>query len=116
MSADLDIIKQKLRQFAHERQWDKYHSPKNIAMALTVEAAELQEIFQWMTEQESTRLDTRKLQAVKHEIADVFLYLLTISRVLDIDILEAAAEKLALNEIKYPLDKARGDAKKYTEL
>ncbi len=116
MAADLDHIQQKLRQFAHERQWDNYHSPKNIAMALTVEAAELQEIFQWMTEEESLHLNTHKLQAVKHEIADVFLYLLTISRVLDIDILEAAAEKLALNEIKYPLGKARGNAKKYTEL
>ncbi len=116
MANDLDHIKQKLRQFAHDREWDNYHSPKNIAMALTVEAAELQEIFQWMTEEESLRLNKQKLQAVKHEIADVFLYLLTISRVLDIDILEAAAEKLALNEIKYPLDKARGNAKKYTEL
>ena len=116
MAADFDHIKQKLKQFAHDREWDNYHSPKNIAMALTVEAAELQEIFQWMTEEESLRLNKQKLQAVKHEIADVFLYLLTISRVLNIDILEAAAEKLALNEIKYPLDKARGNAKKYTEL
>lgn len=116
MAADLDHIKQKLAQFAHDRKWDNYHSPKNIAMALTVEAAELQEIFQWMTEEESLQLNKQKLQAAKHEIADVFLYLLTISRALNIDILEAAAEKLALNEIKYPLDKARGNAKKYTEL
>ncbi|NLY63440.1 MAG: nucleotide pyrophosphohydrolase [Alcaligenaceae bacterium] len=116
MPQDLDSIKEALRKFAHDRQWDKYHSPKNIAMALTVEAAELQEIFQWMSEEESASPDSDTLQAIKHEIADVFLYLLTISRVLNIDILDAATEKLALNAIKYPLDKSRGNATKYTKL
>ena len=103
MKPTLSSIEKQLLDFAKARDWDQYHSPKNIAMALSVEAAELVEIFQWKTEAQSASLDERDLQAARHEIADVLLYLLTISRVLGIDILQAAQEKLELNAQKYPL-------------
>ena len=116
MKPTLASIQAQLETFAREREWDKFHSPKNIAMALSVEAAELVEIFQWMTEEESSRLDAKRRCAAEHEIADVLLYLLTISRVLNIDILEAVQEKLRLNAEKYPLAASRGHARKYNEL
>ncbi|AHG62921.1 nucleotide pyrophosphohydrolase [Advenella mimigardefordensis] len=112
----LTSIQTQLEAFAKAREWDLYHSPKNIAMALTVEAAELLEIFQWKTQAESATLNERDQLAARHEIADVLLYLLTISRVLNIDILQAAQEKLELNARKYPVEKSKGNAKKYDQL
>ncbi len=116
MKPTLSSIEKQLLDFAKARDWDQYHSPKNIAMALSVEAAELVEIFQWKTEAQSATLNEQDLQAARHEIADVFLYLLTISRVLDIDILGAAQEKLELNGQKYPVEKSKGNALKYGQL
>ena len=116
MKPTLSSIEKQLHDFAQARNWDQYHSPKNIAMALSVEAAELVEIFQWKTEAESATLNEQDLRAARHEIADVFLYLLTISRVLGIDILGAAQEKLKLNGQKYPLEKSKGNALKYDQL
>jgi NTP pyrophosphatase (non-canonical NTP hydrolase) len=116
MKPTLTAICEQLEAFAKARDWDQYHSPKNIAMALSVEAAELVEIFQWKTEAESATLNEQDQLAARHEIADVLLYLLTISRVLNIDILQAAQEKLELNAQKYPVKKSKGGANKYDKL
>ena len=104
-----------LRKFARERDWEQFHSPKNLAMALSVETAELVEHFQWLTQAESNRLDPAKLAEIKEEIADVMIYLTRLADRLGIDPLEAAEEKMRLNEKKYPVEKARGNAVKYTE-
>lgn len=104
-----------LRQFADERDWDQFHSPKNLSMALAVEASELLEIFQWMSEAESLSPDADTRQRISDELADVFVYCLLMSNKLDIDLLQAANNKLKQNADKYPADKVRGSAKKYTE-
>jgi dCTP diphosphatase len=112
----LDQLAQQLRQFVQERDWDQFHSPKNLAMALTVEAAELQELFQWLTEEQSKRPAPETLEAVKDELADVFLYTLRMAQVLGVDLLEAAEAKMVKNVRKYPVEKARGNSKKYDRL
>jgi NTP pyrophosphatase (non-canonical NTP hydrolase) len=112
----LDELVQRLRGFAAERDWDQFHSPKNLATALVVEAGELLEQFQWLTEEQSERIDETTKAAVAREIADVFLYLLRLSDKLGIDLLSAASDKIDLNAKKYPVEKARGTSKKYTEL
>lgn len=106
----------RLREFAAERDWDQFHSPKNLAMALSVEASELMEHFQWLTEAQSSALPPEKLQQVREEIGDVLIYLTRLADKLGIDPAEAAFEKLEVNRDKYPADKVRGSAKKYTEL
>ena len=113
---DLDELREQLRKFAAARDWDQFHSPKNLAMALSAEAGELLEVFQWLTEEQSRRLTTEGHAAASEEIADVLLYLIRLGDQLGIDPLAAAQRKLAANELKYPADKARGNAKKYTEL
>ena len=105
-----------LREFAVERDWEQFHSPKNLAMALTVEAAELQEHFQWLTEMESVNPSPEKMQKIEEEIGDVLIYLTRFADKLGIDPLDAAYKKLEINRQKYPGEKARGSAKKYTEL
>jgi NTP pyrophosphatase (non-canonical NTP hydrolase) len=105
-----------LRTFASERDWDQFHSPKNLAMALAVEASEIMEHFQWLTEEQSADLTPEKLQQVREEIGDVLIYLVRLADRLGIDPLGAAREKIEVNRTKYPADKARGTAKKYTEL
>jgi dCTP diphosphatase len=111
----LHALTEQVRIFADERDWDKFHSPKNLSMALIAEAAELLEHFQWVTEAQSCTLDPATLQEVKHEVADVFIYLVRLADRLNIDLMAAAGEKLALNRAKYPADKVRGDARKYTD-
>ena len=106
---------QKLRNFAKEREWEQFHSPKNLAMALSVEVAEIVEIFQWLTQEESKNLRPDVLQKVKEEIGDVKIFLTNLADKLGIDLLAAAMEKIEVNERKYPVDKAKGSAKKYTE-
>lgn len=106
----------KLRTFAEERDWEQFHSPKNLSMALAVEAAELLEHFQWLTEEESLRLPAERLEKVREELADVFIYLMRIADRLGVDLVEAAREKVAKNAVKYPVAKSRGHKKKYTEL
>ncbi|MCZ8130906.1 MAG: nucleotide pyrophosphohydrolase [Steroidobacteraceae bacterium] len=113
---DLVELRDAMRDFATARDWDRFHSPKNLAAALSVEAAELLEHFQWLTEQESRELDAAKRAAVAHELADVLLYLVRLADRLDVDLLDAARRKLVLNAEKYPVEKARGSARKYTEL
>lgn len=112
----LSDLRDSLRGFAAERDWDQYHSPKNLAAALVVEAGELLEHFQWLTEEESKSLTTKKLAEVREEIADVFNYLVRLADRLDIDLLEAAREKIEKNALKYPVKKSRGSSRKYTEL
>lgn len=111
--ADLRL---KLRRFAAERDWDQFHSPKNLAMALSVEAAELLEHFQWLSDAASATLEPETRAKVSEELADVLLYLVRLADKLDVDLAVAASEKLKLNASKYPADKARGNSKKYSEL
>jgi len=109
-------LAQRLQQFADARDWGPFHSPKNLASALIVEAGELLEHFQWMTEAQSRNLDADKKQAVAHEMADVLLYLVQLSSALGVDLMAAAREKMAINESRYPVDQARGSSRKYDEL
>jgi len=111
----LDKLKLKLRTFAKQRDWDKYHSPKNLSMALVVEAGELLEHFQWMTEQQSKKLDRKTLCAVEQEIADIQIYLVRLADKVGIDVAKAVEKKMRLNKSRYPARLVRGSAKKYTE-
>jgi dCTP diphosphatase len=113
--ARLAALLERIRAFAAERDWDRFHSPKNLSMALAAEAGELLEHFQWLTEEQSAALDPEKLAQVRHELADVLIYLLRLADKLGVDLLEAADEKIELNALKYPADRVRGDARKYTE-
>ena len=106
---------QKLRDFAKERDWDQFHSPKNLSMALSVEIAEIVEHFQWATEKESFELNPDKLEKVKDETGDILIYLVRLADKLGIDPIEAAKEKLEKNKQKYPVDKVKGKANKYTD-
>ena len=109
-------LRDALRKFADERDWDQFHSPKNLASALAVEAAELLERFQWLTEDESRKLPPAELAKVREEMADVLNYLVRLADKLDVNLLEAARDKIKVNAAKYPADKARGSARKYSEL
>ena len=115
MSDALGALQQRVAAFAAARDWEPFHSPKNLAMALSVEAAELVEEFQWLTEQQSRALDADRRERVRLELADVFIYLLRLSDKLDIELLSAAQEKIVLNERKYPVERVRGDSRKYDE-
>jgi dCTP diphosphatase len=112
----LQCLREALRQFAFERDWDQFHFPKNLAIALSVEAAELLEHFQWMPEADSAALDEPTRAKVREEMADVLLYLIRLADKLNIDLPGAAVEKMRVNAAKYPVDKSRGTSKKYTEL
>ncbi len=112
---DLTSLRDDLRKFAAERDWDQFHTPKNLATALSIEASELLEPFQWLKTGEAGELDERKTLAIRHELADVLMYLVRLADKLDVDLMTAAAEKLALNHDKYPADRVRGDARKYSE-
>jgi dCTP diphosphatase len=112
----LTQLRDALRQFAAERDWDQFHSPKNLAAALAVEAAELLERFQWLTEDESRQLSSADLVRVREEMADVLNYLVRLADKLDVDLLDAARDKIKLNALKYPADKSRGSARKYSEI
>ena len=112
---DLDQLRDRLRRFVAERDWDQFHSPKNLAMALIAEAAELVEQFQWLTEQESANLTPERKAPVADELADVLVYLVRIADKLDIDLLAAVAAKMERNEAKYPAALVKGSARKYTE-
>ena len=111
---DLIALKQQLADFAQARDWDQFHSPKNLAMALNVEAAELLEHFQWLTEQQSAALDEQVLEQVAAELADIQIYLVRLSDKLGVDLAEAVQTKMRSNAEKYPADRVRGSAAKYT--
>lgn len=112
---DLEVLTDTLRRFAAERDWDKFHSPKNLSMALVVEAAELVELFQWLTEKQSSQLPPDKLSEVEREMADIFIYLIRLADKLDVNLVKAAEQKIKDNEKKYPVEFAWGSSKKYTE-
>lgn len=113
---ELEELRDRLRDFTKARDWDQFHSPKNLSMALAGEAAEILEIFQWLTEEQSRDLPAEARAQARDEIADVLLYLIRLADQLGIDPAAEARRKLVDNDRKYPADKARGNAKKYTEL
>lgn len=109
---DLLMLRDRLRAFAAERDWEQFHSPKNLSMALMVEVAELMEHFQWLTEAESSQLPAESKLAVSEELADILLYLVRLSDRLEVDLRAAALHKLEKNAAKYPAEQVRGSAKK----
>lgn len=115
---DLDSLMSELKTFAEERDWDQFHSVKNLSMALSVEASELLEIFQWLSEEQSNnaKFDPKLKQKASEEVADIFVYLLRVAGKLDIDLNEAVRAKLKKNAEKYPVDLSKGNSKKYTDL
>ena len=115
---DIKKVQLRLRKFAEQRDWDQFHSPKNLSMALVGEAAELLEIFQWITEEQSKKIAKSKedKKLIEEEIADIFIYLVKLADKLDIDIENSVKEKIRLNEKKYPIEKAKGKHTKYTKL
>jgi NTP pyrophosphatase (non-canonical NTP hydrolase) len=115
MPDSLDQLNARLLEFARERDWEQFHSPKNLAMALAGEAGELLEHFQWLSEQQSLELSAEKKQQVAHELADILNYLVRLAERLDIDLLAAADEKIAINAARYPANKVRGDARRASE-
>ena len=112
---EIEKLQQRLQAFADQRDWNQFHSPKNLSMALIVEAAELAEHFQWLTQEQSFELPADKLEKVGEEMADIYVYLVRLSAQLGIDLPAAVDRKIALNEEKYPADRVRGSAKKYNE-
>ena len=112
---DFNTLRDRLKAFAQERDWEQFHSPKNLAMALIVEAAELLEHFQWLTLEQSESLSGDKRREVELEMADIFIYLMRLSERLDVNLLEVVEDKIKMNEEKYPADVVRGSAKKYSE-
>ena len=113
---NLDPLRDALRAFTTARDWDRFHSPKNLAMALSVEVAELLEVFQWMTDADSRNIQSAAKAAASEEVADVLLYLILLSDALGIDPVVAAERKMIANALKYPVEKARGTSAKYTRL
>jgi dCTP diphosphatase len=109
-------LREELRKFAADRDWEQFHTPKNLAIALSVEAGELLEHFQWLTAEQSAQLSDAELAKVRLELADVLLYLVSLSDKLGVDLVTVAREKLEINAKKYPVELAKGSAKKYTEL
>ncbi len=114
-SDNLTQLTAQVRHFADERDWQQFHSPKNLASALIVEAGELLEHFQWLGEAESEALDEAKRGNVELEMADVLIYLVRLADRLDIDLIEAAAKKLVINSQKYPVEQSKGSNRKYTD-
>lgn len=112
---NLEQLRQRLAQFAAVRNWDQFHSPKNLSMALIAETAELVEHFQWLTEAQSSQLSPEKQHEVSHELADILIYLIRIADKLDVDLIAAAESKILLNENRYPIDKVKGDARRASE-
>ncbi len=111
----IQALQQLLANFAAARDWDQFHSPKNLSMALAGEAGELLEHFQWLTEEQSQSLDDDKREKVAFEMADILIYLLRLGTKLDVDVVDAAFRKMAINETRFPADKVRGDARRASE-
>jgi len=109
----INDLKEELRSFAKQRDWDQFHSVKNLLLALTGEVGELAEVFQWLTDQEIKNLSSSDKERAIEEIADVFLYLIRLSDKLEIDLITSAQKKLKLNAEKYPVSHSKGNATKY---
>ena len=116
MTSEIKQLQNQLAQFASDRNWEQFHTPKNLAMALSGEVGELTEIFQWLTPEQSRQLPADKQAHLEEEIADVLMYLLRLADKCDIDVMQACQKKLDKNRQKYPVDKCFGSAKKYNEL
>jgi NTP pyrophosphatase (non-canonical NTP hydrolase) len=114
--ADFYPIQKKIITFRNERDWAQFHDPKNLAEALSIEAGELLENFLWKTTEQSRNLSAEELKNVKEELADIFIFLTYLSEEYKIDLLKEVEKKIAVNETKYPVEKAKGSAKKYTSL
>jgi NTP pyrophosphatase (non-canonical NTP hydrolase) len=112
----IEDLRRRLAEFAAARDWDQYHSPKNLAMALAGEAGELLEHFQWLTEAQSRDLDPQRRREVALELADILIYLVRLADKLEVDLVRAAGDKIAINENRYPVDRARGRAARAAEL
>lgn len=112
----LEQLKQKLLEFAREREWEQFQSPKNLCMALCGEMGELAECFQWLSEEESRSLDAEQRARVADELADLQLYLILLAARLDMDLIAEAERKMRVNAEKYPVEQSRGKAVKYTDL
>lgn len=108
-------LNRKLAEFAQVRDWEQFHSPKNLSMALVAEVAELIEHFQWLTEKDSESLPPEKLEEVRMELADIQIYLMRIAERLGVDLLAATEEKIRINERRYPVEKVKGSAKRASE-
>ncbi|MES9860355.1 MAG: nucleotide pyrophosphohydrolase [Candidatus Thiodiazotropha sp. LLP2] len=116
MSQDsLDNLNKRLKAFAQSRDWEQFHNPKNLAMAMIAECAELVEHFQWLTPEQSMDLSEEKHEEVALEMADILIYLIRSAERLDIDLIQAAERKIAINEARYPEEKVRGDARRASE-
>lgn len=111
----LEQLRQRLAKFAVVRDWNQFHSPKNLSMALIAEAAELVEHFQWLTQEQSEQLPPDKLKAVSYELADVLIYLIRIADKLNVDLIAAAFAKIEINETRYPVKQVKGDARRADE-
>ena len=109
-------LQQSIEQFSLDRDWDQFHSPKNLSMALNVEAGELLECFQWLSEEQSKNLTDGQLSEVSDELADVFIYLIRLADKLNINLIEAANNKITKNDEKYPIEKSKGNSTKYDKL
>ena len=112
---DLDKYKAKIREFANERDWDQFHDPKNLAMALSAEIGELLDIFQWLTSDQSKNLSDKDVKLAKQELGDIMIYLIRLSDKLGIDLEEAVIDKMKINEEKYPIDLSKGNSTKYNK-
>jgi NTP pyrophosphatase (non-canonical NTP hydrolase) len=115
MTHSFDELCRQLAEFAKVRDWEQFHSPKNLSMALIAEAAELIEHFQWLTEEQSENLSPEKLEEVRMEMADIQIYLMRLAERLGVDLISAAREKMALNEERYPAEKVKGSARRASE-
>lgn len=115
MSDSIQELNERLLRFARERDWEQFHSPKNLSMALAGEAGELLEHFQWITEEQSQNLDEDMKEAVALEMADIFIYLVRMAERLDINLLDAAWQKISINEKRYPVEQVKGDARRAEE-
>ena len=113
--SELEKTRLRISQFAADRDWDQFHSPKNLSMALAAESGELLEQFQWLTEEQSKNLSSEKLHSIEEELADIQIYLIRLADKLNINLIDAVHKKIEVNERKYPADKVKGSAKKYDE-
>ena len=116
MDKSFEYLYEKIMKFRNDRDWEKYHDPKNLSQAISIEAAELQETFLWKSNDQARNLNEKEIQKVKEELADVFIFMVYMCHEFGIDLLEEVEKKLAINCRKYPIEKARGSSKKYTDL
>ena len=113
---DLDSVIKEIIKFRDDRDWLQFHDPKNLSQAISIEAAELQEIFLWKSTVDSKSLPSDHVKRVKNEVADIFIFMIYLCNHFGINLLEAVKNKLQTNRLKYPVEKSRGSSKKYDEL